>query len=80
MDYCNGVQGFINYALHNPRNINEDGIRCPCKRCKNKKFLDLDVVTMHLLQKNQGYVCQYPIVDEESNEDAARFFDLLSNL
>ena len=36
MDYCNGVRGFINYALSNPRNITGGGIRCPCKRCKNK--------------------------------------------
>ena len=37
MYYCNGVQGFINYTLSNLRNISGDGIRCPCKRCKNKK-------------------------------------------
>ena len=50
--YCNGVQGFINYTLHNLRNINANGIRCPCKRCKNKnKKFDLDIVMMHLLQK-----------------------------
>ena len=51
MDYYNGVQDFINYALFNPRNISGLSIRCPCKRCKNKKFIDPDVVTMHLLQK-----------------------------
>jgi hypothetical protein len=49
MDYCNGVQSFINYATSNPRNINGGGIWCSCRRCKNKKFLDLDVVTMYLL-------------------------------
>ena len=38
MDYCNGVQGFINYVISNLRNINEGSIRCPCKRCKNKKI------------------------------------------
>jgi len=26
---------------------------------------------------NRGYVGQHPIIDEESNTDAARFFDLL---
>jgi hypothetical protein len=49
INYCNEVQDFINYVLSNPRNINGDNIRCPCKRCKNKNFLDLDVITMHLL-------------------------------
>jgi hypothetical protein len=38
MDYCNGVQVFINYALSNPRNISGGGIKCPCKRCKIKSF------------------------------------------
>jgi hypothetical protein len=37
MDYCNEVQDFINYALSNPRNISRGGIKCSCKRCKNKK-------------------------------------------
>ena len=61
MNYCNEVQGFINYALSNPKNIIGGGIRCPCKRSKNKKFLDLDVVTMHLLQKGfiEKYLCWY---------------------
>ena len=59
-DYCNGVQGFINYALSNPRNISGDNIRCSYKSCKNKKFIDPDVVTMHLLQKKvhkKTYLC-----------------------
>jgi hypothetical protein len=51
MNYCNVVYGFIDYTLSNSRNISEGDIKCLCKRCKNKKFLDLDVVTMHLLQK-----------------------------
>ena len=52
MDYYNKVESFINYALSNPRNISEYDIRCLCKRCKNKKFLNLYVVTMHFLQKS----------------------------
>jgi len=49
MNYCKRVQGFINYTLSNPRNISGGGIKCPYKRCKNKKFLNPDVATMHLL-------------------------------
>ena len=49
--YCNGIQDFINYTLSNPRNISGGGIRRTCKRCKNKKFLFPNVVTMYLLQK-----------------------------
>jgi hypothetical protein len=51
MNYCNEIQSFINYILSNSINISGDSIRCPYKRCKNKKFLNPDVVTMHLLQK-----------------------------
>jgi hypothetical protein len=57
MDYCNEVQGFINYATSNPRNITGSSIKCLCKRSKNKNFLDLDVVMMHLLQK--GFIKEY---------------------
>ena len=52
MNYCNGVQCFINYTLFNLRNISGNDIRCPCKMCKNKKFLDPDIVTMYFLQKS----------------------------
>jgi hypothetical protein len=51
IDYCNEVESFINYTLFNPKNISGGDISCLCKRCKNKKFLNLDVVIMHLLQK-----------------------------
>ena len=49
----------MNYAISNLRNISGESIRYPCKRCKNKEFLDTDVVTMHLLQKDftEKYLC-----------------------
>jgi len=55
------VQSFINYITPNPRNISEGGIRCPCKMCKNKKFLNSDVVVIHLLHKGflEEYMCWY---------------------
>jgi hypothetical protein len=61
MNYCNGIQDFINYATSIMRNISGGGIRCPCKRCKNKKFLDPNVVTIHLLHKRfvEEYLCWY---------------------
>jgi len=136
MDYCNGVQGFINFVTSIPRNFTDGGIRCPCRKCKNLKFLHQDVVTMHLLTKGfmKDYLCYYahgelfvpndsmvervvgstssagnmhevgnensnpyrnmvmdamrmsegnvsecPIVKEEANADAARFFHLLKD-
>jgi len=141
MDYYNGVQGFINFATSIPRNFTGGGIRCPCRKCENKKYLHQDVVMMHPLHKrfmenyqcwyahgevfvsesererrmektmvgstfsasndvheaandntnpyknmvmdamrmNQGNSSQCPIVEEEPNADAARFFDLLKD-
>jgi hypothetical protein len=57
MNYCNEVQGFINYVTSNPRNITGGNIMCSFKRCKNKKFLDPDIVTIHLLHK--GFMEEY---------------------
>ena len=61
MDYYNGVQGFINFTTFIPRNFTDGGIRCPCRKCKNKKSLYLIVVTMHLLTKGfmEDYMCWY---------------------
>jgi len=61
MDYCNGVQGSINFIIFISRNFTEGSIRCPCSKCKNKKFLHPNVVTMHLLTKRfmEDYLCWY---------------------
>jgi hypothetical protein len=61
MDYCNGVQGFINFATSIPKKFSVGSIRCLCRKCKNKKFLHSDVVMMHLLHKGfmKDYLCCY---------------------
>jgi hypothetical protein len=61
MDYCNGVQGFTNFATSIPRNFTGGGIRCPCRKCQNKRYLYPDVVMMHLLHKGfmENYQCWY---------------------
>ena len=61
MDYCNRVQGFINFATFIPRNFSGGGIKYPYRKCKNKKFLHQDVVTMHLLtiEFMEDYLCWY---------------------
>ena len=48
MDFCNEVESSINHALSNMTNISGGGIIFPCKRCENKKFIDLDVAMMLL--------------------------------
>jgi hypothetical protein len=49
MDYCNEIEGFINYALSNLRNISGSDIGCPCKKCKNKKKFNPYIIMIHLL-------------------------------
>ena len=52
------VGWIINFATSITRNFSEYGIRCPCKNCKNKKFLHPYAVTMHLLHKGFiKYLC-----------------------
>jgi len=43
------------------KNISGDSIKCSCKKCKNKKFLNSDVVTIYLLQKEfiEKYLCWF---------------------
>jgi hypothetical protein len=60
MDYCNGVQGFVNYALSNLRNISRDGIRCSCK---NKKKIYWSKCCNNKCSKKkrliEKYICWY---------------------
>jgi hypothetical protein len=50
-DYYKRIEGFIDFALLNPKNISGGRIKCSCVKCENKKFHQLDVVMMHLLKK-----------------------------
>jgi hypothetical protein len=53
---------FFNFTTSIMRNISGGGIRCPCRRCKNKKFLHPYIVTMYLLKKKrfmEDYLCWY---------------------
>jgi hypothetical protein len=61
MNYCNGVQGFINFTTSIPRNFTEGDIRCLYRKCENKKYLYPDVVMMDLLHKEfiENYLCWY---------------------
>jgi prolyl-tRNA synthetase len=44
----------IIYALSNPKKISRGDIKCQCKKCKNKKFIDPDVVMMHASSTKKG--------------------------
>jgi len=61
MDYCNEVQGYINFTTSIPKNFTRGGIRCQCRKCENKMYLHPDAVMMHLLHKGfvENYLCWY---------------------
>ena len=61
IDYYNGVQGFTNFATSIPKNFSGGDIRCPYRKCKNKKYLPLIIITIHLLHKGfmKNYLCWY---------------------
>jgi hypothetical protein len=54
-------RGFINFTTSILRNFTGGGIKCPYRKCKNKKYLHSDVVMMHLLHKGfmKDYLCWY---------------------
>jgi len=49
----------IIYVLSNPKKISRGGIRCSCKKCKNKKFIDPDVVMMHASSTKKRFMEKY---------------------
>ena len=46
--------GFINFATSIPRNFTGGGIRYPCRKCQNKKYLYPDVKGFM-----ENYLCWY---------------------
>lgn len=51
INYRNGFDDFINYTLSNMIIISGGDIIYPCTKRKNKKFLDLDDITMYFYIK-----------------------------
>jgi hypothetical protein len=45
-EYFNGVQEFVTFA--SKQATNDGMILCPCVKCVNSTFLDIEVVRLHL--------------------------------
>ena len=56
-EFLLGVEYFITFVCHQEIFIKECVIRCPCSKCKNRKYLNPDEVKTHLYSKgfNPGY-------------------------
>ncbi|KAL4588812.1 hypothetical protein LXL04_001707 [Taraxacum kok-saghyz] len=57
--FINGVKAFAEFASSKPSHMDEGRIKCPCKNCRNRPFLDVDVVRLHLYKDGfvQNYKC-----------------------
>ena len=59
-DYISRVESFMEFACRNSNN-EISMIRCPCVKCKNKRFHEFDEVKYHLIRSGiiLSYKCWY---------------------
>ena len=51
-----GVEKFVEFCKSMPR-FNQQELRCPCRKCKNRNLIPVDDVRYHLVYK--GFVPHY---------------------
>lgn len=56
-NFVEGVETFIAFALNQPRMSDMTKIRCPCTKCHNRKFQEVEEVRIHLFRK--GFIPDY---------------------
>ncbi|XP_058003976.1 uncharacterized protein LOC131180645 [Hevea brasiliensis] len=49
-EFVKGLEAFIKFACSKPKFMDGSKIRCPCKKCINRKYLPVDDVQLHLLR------------------------------
>lgn len=50
-EFHQGVESFVHFACGQPVFMDRDLIRCPCRKCKNQAYRDVDTVRVHLCSK-----------------------------
>ncbi|KAL6550610.1 hypothetical protein OROMI_021098 [Orobanche minor] len=58
-DFVNGLENFIHFSSTQPSFMDKERIKCPCKKCDNIPYRDIEVVRYHI-SKN-GFVKNYQI-------------------
>ncbi|TKY65798.1 golgin subfamily A member 5 [Spatholobus suberectus] len=56
-EFLKGIEEFIDFACRQPKYLSEGVIRCPCKLCKNERYLTPDEVNAHIIKK--GFTPKY---------------------
>ena len=57
--FLEGLENFIKFASSKPAYMDNDKIRCPCKKCDNKRYKPTDEVRFHV--SKFGFVKNYHI-------------------
>ncbi|KAM3378374.1 hypothetical protein P3S68_010787 [Capsicum galapagoense] len=55
--FVTGVDEFIQFVCSQPNCMSDDKVRCPCAKCQNYKFMDVETVKCHLYQS--GFIQNY---------------------
>lgn len=55
--FITGVNTFLQFASSQRNRMSGDNVRCPCKKCHNIKYMDIETVKLHLYQ--YGFVENY---------------------
>ena len=58
---------FIQFACSQPNRMGGDKVRCPCAKCQNYKFIDVETVKCHLYQS--GFIENYFIWKHQGETD-----------
>ncbi|KAM3289830.1 hypothetical protein P3S67_018119 [Capsicum chacoense] len=61
------VDEFIQFACSQPNRMSGDKVRCPCAKCQNYKFMDVETIKCHLYQS--GFIKNYFIWKRQGERD-----------
>jgi len=62
-----GVDKFIQFACSQQNRMSGNKVRCPCKKCHNFKFMDVETIKHHLYKS--GFVDNYFIWKHQGEKD-----------
>ncbi|MBM1124189.1 hypothetical protein JQN44_27310, partial [Klebsiella pneumoniae] len=68
-EFCilDGIAEFLNFASSQLQYMDGNKIRCPCRKCMNKKFFTVGEVQYHLITK--GFVENYYVWNRHGEEE-----------
>nr|MCH9869343.1 hypothetical protein [Serratia marcescens] len=58
-EFMAGVQSLVDLAKEHPSHLSEGQIRCPCKKCRNRRFQKEDDLKVHLYK--HGFMPDYTV-------------------